>query len=292
MAQLLASIFWGTAAPIVKLALQEIHPSTFIFLRMTLSLIILFPILLPRLKKSRIKFQDLPMVIVCGFLGITINIGAYFLGLSKTTVIDSSVIMATTSIFTSIAAYLFLKEKINRNIIIGTLLSLGGILIIMFQSIVENGFLKFENLIGNLIIFVAMLGWVAYTILNKEIAKKYDTLVLIYYSFIIGAISFLPFAFKDIVNPVFYQNLTPFLIFAILFETIFATIGSYLLFVWGIKYISASAAGVISYVNPIAAILISVLLLNEKITMPFVIGALFIILGIFFVEIKKHQKRR
>ena len=290
MAHLLASFFWGAAAPVVKLALEQgLAPFTFVFLRMILSLLILLPFLLPKIKKHPVKSKDLPTVIIVGFLGISVNIGLYFLGLSKTTVIDSSIIMAATSIFTALAAFLFLKEKLTHQTIFGTLLSFSGIIVVIIEPLLETGFFQMDNIIGNLLTFGAMIGWVAYTILNKDISKKYNSLVLTYYSFAIGSLTFLPFAFKDVINPSFYFSLTPFLIFAILFETIFATIFTYLLFTWGIKYISATVAGVLGYINPIVAILISIIFLNEKLTVPFILGAGLIIVGIILVEIKSKR---
>lgn len=291
IAHLLASFFWGAAAPLVKIALETLPPFTFVFLRMILALIILTPFLLPKIKKHPLKKKDIPMVIVAGFFGISLNIGLYFWGLSKTTVIDSSVILSTTSIFTALAAYFFLKERLGIKAVIGTILSFLGIMVVIGEPLLTSGFFKLDNLIGNIVTFGAMLGWVSYTILNKEISKKYDSLILAYYSFAIGAITFLPFALKDILNPFFYLSLTPFLIFAILVETIFATVASYLLFIWGIKYISATVAGVLGYVNPIVAILISIIFLGEKMTTPFIVGASLVIVGIILVELRTQKSK-
>ena len=232
------------------------------------------------------------MVITVGFFGISLNIGLYFLGLSKTTVIDASIITAATSIFTAIAAFFFLKEKMDKRTVAGIFFSFLGIIIVIIEPLLLNGFFKIDHILGNVLIFSAMLGWVVYTILNKEISRKYDSLVLTFYSFLVGAITFLPFALKDLTNPFFYLSLTPFLIFAILFEAIFATVLAYLLFIWGIKYISATLAGVLGYLNPIVAILISIIFLGEKLTLPFIIGASLVICGIVLVELRTFGRSR
>lgn len=290
IAQILSQISWGIAAPVVKVALNNhLSAGTFVFLRILLSLIILGPFILPRLRKETINRADWPKVIAAGFFGIPLNIGLFFWGLSYTTVVDSSVISATVSIFTAVAAFLFLKEKISHIVSLGIIISFAGTIVIILQPILEQGLFRLGNLFGNVLILFATLAWVGYTILNREIGQKYDSFILIYISFLIGVVCFLPFAAKDIFNPDFYFRLTPFLIFAILFETIVATILSYFLFTWGLKYVSATTSGIISYVYPIVAILASIIFLGEKLTMSFVIGTTLVVIGLFISE-ARHAK--
>lgn len=289
LAHVIANTSWGVAAPIVKVALNTLSPATFIFMRLILSLLILAPFTFNRLRKQHFVKSDWPKILLFAILGITLNIGLYFWGLSYTSVIDTSVISATTSIFTALAAYLFLKEKISRLVAVGIALSFAGTVVIILQPILEQGLFHIQNLFGNILVLLATWAWVAYTILNKEISQKYDSMVLTYLSFSIGAVTFLPFAARDIFNPGFYQSLTPFLIFAILFETIFATVLTYSLFTWGLKYVSATAAGIISYLNPIVAILASIVFLGEKLTFSFIVGAVLVIIGLFVSE-ARHPK--
>lgn len=287
IAHVLVAFFWGVAAPLVKMALnQGLAPFTFVFLRMALALLILFPFFLLRIKEVKFAKSDIPDIFLIGILGITLNIGFYFVGLSLTSVTDASVLVATTSIFTTLAAIFFLKEKVGRLTLLGILLSFSGTVVIIIQPILENGLFRLENILGNLLILLAVLAWVGYTVINKEVSSKYDSLVLTYFSFFIGLLTFFPFAARDILNPSFYFSLTPFLIFAIGFETLFATIFSYFLFIWGLKYISATTSGIISYLNPIIAISVSILFLGEKLTLPFVMGATLVATGLFLAEMR------
>ena len=289
LAIILASVFWGLATPMVKYALVFISPLVFVFLRMILAIIFMSPFILPKIRGLKVKLKDIPCLLLAGFTGVTLNIGFYFLGLDKTTVIDSSILLSTTSVFTALAGIILLREKLKIHVIGGIIISFFGTIIIVIQPILENGFFRLENSLGNIFILLSMLTWVVYTILNKEINKIYDSLTIVYLSFLIGAISFLPFALKTITHPEFYLNLPITVIAILLFETIFATICSYVLFTYGVKHVSAAAAGVIQYINPIVAISASILFLGEKITWPFIVGAILIIGGIFLAE-TMHEK--
>ncbi|MCL5675699.1 MAG: DMT family transporter [Patescibacteria group bacterium] len=289
LAEILANVLWGFGGPIVKVALYKISPLTFVAIRMVFSVLILFPFVFPRLKKQNFDKNDCLMILVIGLLGITFNIGFYFLGLSLTSMIDTSVIISTTSIFTAVAAFLFLKEKISRIVSVGIVLSFAGTVVIILQPILEKGLFSSGNLLGNLLILLSTLTWVAYVILNKEIAKKYDSLVLVFIYFIIGTISFVPFAAKDIFRLEFYQSLSPFLIFALAYETIFATVICYFLVIWGLKYVTATTAGIITYINPVISIIASILFLGEKVTATFLIGTVLVASGLFLAE-TRHPK--
>lgn len=285
-AHIFAGLCWGFAAPIVKYAFNEIQPFTFVFLRMILAVLILTPILWPKLKKTRINAKDWPLIIFSGLLGVTLNIGLYFAGLANTSVIDSSIISATTSIFTALAAFLFLREKISKIVAVGITVSFAGTIVIILQPILQSGFFHTGNFFGNMLILFATWAWVAYTIVNKDICKKYDSLILIYIAFFLGAFCFLPLAAGDIFNVGFYLNLTPFALFAIGYETVFATIGAYLAFNWGLKFITATTAGVISYLHPLIAISASIIFLGEKVTTLIIVGALLVFIGLFLSEAK------
>lgn len=289
LAHVLANASWGIAAPIVKVALASISPFTFVFFRMVLALLFLFPFVISKLRETQIIKEDWPKIILFGVLGITFNIGLYFWGLSYTSVTDTSIISSTTSIFTAVAAYLFLKEKISRIVSVGIVLSFAGIVVIILQPILESGLFHTQNLFGNILILLATWAWVAYTLVSKKIGHKYDSMVLTYLSFVIGAVTFFPLAAKDVLNPGFYAHLSHFLIFAILFETIFATILTYTFFNWGLKFISATTAGIISYINPIIAILASIIFLGEKLTTSFIVGTILVALGLFISE-ARHPK--
>lgn len=284
--QIIANVIWGGSSVVVKLALKDLSPYTFIFLRMFIALLLLTPFIYPKLKENKIRIKDMPVVFLSGFFGITLNIGLFFLGLNKTTVIDASVIAATTSLFTAFAAFLFLKEKISKIMLAGMFVSFLGVITIIVQPIFENGLFQQGNILGNIFILGATWAWVGYTILNKKIRKKYNCWVLSYYSFAIGCLSFLPLSLKDILNPNFFSSLSAFSWFAIVFEAIFPTIIAYYFFSWSLKYVSATSSAVIAYIHPIVAILSSIIFLHEKITLPFIAGTVLVAAGLFLSEAK------
>jgi drug/metabolite transporter (DMT)-like permease len=61
-----------------------------------------------------------------------------------------------------------------------------------------------------------------------------------------------------------------------------------MLFAYGVRYIRTSEVGIFGYIDPIATVLIAYPLLGEGITISFILGALFVFLGIYLAEGRIH----
>ncbi len=284
LAQFICAIIWGIAAPVVKIVLNSVPAFSFVFLRLAIAVLILTPLVVKRHLQIKLKVADFINLVVMGLLAITFNIGLYFWGQTYTSVIDAAVILSTTSIFTAIGAFLFLGERKSKVVLLGILISFIGTIIIIIQPVLETGLFHSRNILGNILILLATLSWVAYTILAKELKQKYDTLTKTYFFFLLGLISFFPLSYKNILDLNFYLNLPMSAVLGIIFEGVFATVVAYLLFNWSLKFVSATKSGVISYLIPITSIIISIMFLGEKFTTPFLIGASVVTVGIFLAE--------
>ena len=87
-------------------------------------------------------------------------------------------------------AHIFLKDKLSKNLLIGSALGILGILIIIGKDLLQNG--MHVSPIGDFLILIATLCFVFYQIINKEIFNKFKPITITFYSFLIGSLGFLP----------------------------------------------------------------------------------------------------
>src|SRR3990167_7192830 len=148
--------------------------------------------------------------------------------------------------------------------------------------------------LGNMFIFIAMLAAIAHAIISKEIIADYSPAALTFWMSFIGALTFLPFASYEIYTGQFPAQLDYRGIIGIIYGIFFSSATAYTLFEYGIKYMEAQDTGVFSYLDPIAAIIIALPLLGEKITPVFFIGSFLVFGGILLAEgkIKHHPHHR
>lgn len=280
LALLATSIIWGIAPPVIKYTLSFISPFSFLFYRfLTAMIIVLIPFIL-RLKKIKLKIKDLPVYFLLGFLCAPLNLGLLFLGIQKTTAIDASLISITSPILIILGGALFLREQITKKEKIGIFLALLGTILTIIQPLLEIKPSAGLNLEGNFLIFLGTLAWVVFTLLAKK-NQKLDPFLLTCFSYLIGIIFILPFFIfeKTTINIL----AVPGIIYMALFSSVFA----YFFYVFGLTKMEASEAGVFTYLQPIFAVPISAIFLREKVTIPFLVGASTIAVGVFICERRK-----
>ena len=279
----LASIIWGATAPIMKLTLAVVPVFTLAFLRFGTASLLLLPFVL---KKLAIKEKDWPLVIAAAILGVTLNISFFFLGLKNAPSINAPIIASSGPIILILGSIFFLHEKPKKKVLLGTFISLIGVLIIIARPLFEAGF-DLTAVIGNFYFVIATIAAVIHTLLAKELSSRYSALVISFWSFLIGSLSFFPLFWQETYShgPIILdiRGITG-LVFGIFLSSTLA----YSIYHWAIKQISASEVGVFTYIDPVVATVIALPLLKEVITPLFILGSFFVFSGIFVAEGRIH----
>jgi len=282
-ALLLSAFIWGANTPIMKWSLGTVPLFSLAFLRFYLATLILFPFVLKSLKVQR---KDYLKIILAALCGITFNVSFFFLGLKLTFAINAALIIATIPIFTIAAAQVFLKEKISGQLIIAVLIATFGLIAIVGPPVIKFGLAHF---FGGFFLILASLFWVGYEILSKELFKKYPPQTVTFYSFLIGSLTFVPLFLWELSASPWLSNLKIQGLTGIIYGAIFSSTIAYLSWQYGLSKIAASEASFFFYLDPISGVIISVLLLKEKITPSFIFGGLLIILAVIMAEAKRRQ---
>jgi uncharacterized membrane protein len=173
------------------------------FLRFFLAALILLPFVY---KQLHFQKKDWFSLFLCAFLGITILITLYFLGLRMTSALNTGVIGGTMPIITLVFAAIFLHEKMTKKIIFGAVIGMIGILVIVGKDVFAKG-LDISPM-GDMLIFLSNIAFAAYITLSKKLSKNYTPLAITFFIFFVGSLFFLPGVFMDITaNPTWFINM-------------------------------------------------------------------------------------
>lgn len=281
-ALIIAAFIWGIATPVIKYTLNFISVTAFLYFRFLIaSLIVAIP-LCKRIIKIKPTKKEWFIYIFLGFLCTPLNLYLLFIGLEKTTSIDASLISITAPFLVAVGGALFLKENVNNKEKLGIGIAIFGTLVTIAQPLFENVGMVGSHIQGNLLVLLGTLVWVAFTL----IAKKYrhlDPFILSSTSFLVGLATFMPlFLIAESKNLTTYYllpatNAIP----GILFIAIFSSVVAYSAHIYGLTKIEASEAEVFTYLQPLFAVPISAVFLHEKITLPFLTGAILIAIGVY-----------
>ncbi len=279
----LCTIIWSVDSPIYKWALQDIHPFTLAFFRFLLATIIMLPIC----KKSiKIKFEDFYKIVLLSITGITFVISFYYFGLSLTQSINEPIIASMLPILLIIGAMIFLHEIPKPKILIGTIISLLGVLIIIIRPI--HQVTLYNSILGDICFILSILSLVCYTLLLKRFKLSYSARTLIFWIFFVATILFAPLFVLEskTTNPLAALNFRG--IFGIVYGAIFSSTLATSFYNYGVKYLKTDEVGIFTYLGPIITALVALPLLHEQITFSYLLGSLFVFLGLFISEAKLH----
>jgi len=284
---IIANMIWGFASPIFKWSLTNIPPFTLAFLRFAIASVLLGIIIRKKLVMPIQNSHDFWLLMINALAGITGNITFFFLGLRLTLAMNVPVIASSQPIMVFLFAFIFLKEKLKFKKALGMIIGTIGILVIVLEPIYYRGI--DGNALGNFLIILATICGAIGILTGRQAFQRYDPFVLTFWTFIIGAISFLPPAIVEYMRqPTLFAQLDVRGYTGIIFGAVFSSMIAYSLLSYGLSKIQASEASLFTYVDPIAGTILAYFMLHEPITIPFVAGAVCIFLGIYIAERRIH----
>jgi drug/metabolite transporter (DMT)-like permease len=233
------------------------------------------------LPKQPIARADFKHFFRPAFLGMAINMLAFFKGLEYSTPINSSVIITTTPIMVFLFSALLLKEKLARYRVIGVLLGfLGALSLILFnQHAPENA----SNIaLGNFLFVVNASAYGLYMIYVKPLSQKYNTIHLLKWLFLIGLVMSAPVALPEFLV-IEWQQIPLSIYWRIGFVVLGTTFLTYLLMMYAIRHLRASTLSVFTYVQPLIGILFAIAMGADQMNPIKWLAIVFVLVGVYLV---------
>ena len=214
----------------------------------------------------------------------------YFLtensAMNYTTTTNTSIIVSLCPLFASAIIGAFYKtERLNRWQTAGTVMAALGVIMV-----VMNGhFVLHLSPLGDALAFGACMCWAFYSLLIIPVSKRYPTVFITRKVFFYGLLSMIPYI---ILHPDLNIQLVinkPTLLANLLFLGCVASMLCYVAWNWVLKRLGAVVATNYVYLNPVTTIVFAWMVLNEQITVWFIIGTVLILYGMYLVNTKRPK---
>lgn len=283
---ILSMLLWGMSFIWTSIVFRCYPPITTIFLRLVLSSAILLGGLLLFRRLEYIRRKDLSLFLISSlFNPFLYFIGENF-GLKYSSPSISAVIIATIPLFTPVAAWIVLKERLSRLNIVGILVSFTGIIILLVR---KDMTLNTAPLGMGLLMF-AVTSAVIYAVFLKKLTDRYSPFSIIAWQNLIGTVYFLPlFLIVDLRS--FVTIIPDFQTIAALLQlSFFASSIAYILFALGVKKIGVSRTNVFSNLIPIFTSIFSYFILSEQFSTNKIAGIVVVIAGVFLTQVQSFGK--
>ncbi len=292
---MISVIFWGLSFPVIKIALGEVEPITLGFLRALLGAI---PISLFALHKigiqeliDSVKEHPLPFITIAMlqyFLPLVFqNIGMTMMD-PKSAASMSSILQATSPVFTIFLSALFLGEHIGMKKGIGTGIAMtGAFLLVTRGGVVLSG----ANLVGNLLLLGSAVVYSFASVTVKKTLTHQGPLKISSISLILATVFFLPtsLALEPVGN---IQSISGETWLLILFLGLICN-GIAMIFWYNVLSTRQLSKQILFvYMIPLFGTLFSNLFVGEIITLKTVIFGIIIISGITLAQYSRKKKEK
>ena len=300
---------WGSTFVFTKMLLQAgLSPAQIFTLRFLIAYILLlgYSLLRQRVSVSPPKlggvrgglnkrwfchsWRDELLMVALGLTGGSVYFLAENAAMLFTTATNTSLIVCSCPLFAMLLFALFFRqsEKITRIQALGSLIAFLGMAVV----VLNGHFVLHLSPLGDLLAFAACLCWAVYSLLMKVAVRIHSSLFITRKVFIYGLLTIIPYYIlvpseaSIFISPSsFLFPLSTFL--NLLFLGVVASMLCYLTWNWVIGKLGPVIATNWVYFNPITTILFAWWLLDEKITIWFLLGSALILLGMYLADKKK-----
>ncbi len=286
---LLGGALWGTAGLFVRwLSDKGFSSMQMVAVRLSIcAVVFVLAALVFDRSAFKIKIKDIWCFLCTGIVSVLIFTLCYYKTMETTSLSVAAILLYTAPVFVMFLSALLFKEKITLKKIIACGITLVGCMLI--SGIIGINSIPLRGLFTGL---GSGLCYALYTIFSRfALNKGYSSLTISMYTFIIGGVSAL--FVTDIKGGISLMLNVP---YSPLMFVAFAVINCFLPYVFytaSLKTVESSKASIFASVEPVMAIILSLVVFKEKIDIFGFLGIILVLLSVIFLNLpEKNQSKK
>ena len=206
--------------------------------------------------KEQVDGKDLWKVAVASFLGLFMTQLSFLFAITQCTAIDASIMSTLSPIMTLIISAIVIKERITWSGVTGIVLSLVGVLILIFNCVSIRSGADSTSIWGILGMVCNTLCFASYVGIFKPLIQKYSVVTFMKWMFLFSSLMALPFSFGA-----FGTSNLPAVPMSVMWHVIYVVVGAtfiaYFLIPIGQKRVRPVVVCMYTYVQPVIAMVIA-----------------------------------
>ena len=279
-------LIWGSTWLFIKIGLADLPPLTFAGIRFLISSFILFIIIWARRLPLPGDRRDWSLLALTGFLSFTLNYGLIFWGEQHISSGLAALFQATIPAFGLVIAHFYLPtERITPAKIAGIVLGVAGVGIVFSNQLAVAGSLAFAGCVA----MVLSSFFVAYSnVLIKARGKELDPAIISAGQMFFGLIPLLLIGIPLEGSPLNFRW-TWMAIVCLLYLSLVGSVIAFLLYYWLLGNMAVTNSMLIALVTPVVAVVLGMIVLDEKLTWRTIVGGATIMFGIGLIVLTRAK---
>ena len=281
-----AGALWGCISIFVR-QLDDAGLSTMdiVCVRMVIGAVgMLLVILVVDRSLLRIRLRDVWLFAGTGIVSITLFSLCYFTCMTISEASIAVVLLYTSPIFVMVMSAIFFKEEVTKRKVTAIVMTFAGCVLVA-------GLLGGGARLTPLALITGIASgffYATYSIFGQLALRRYDTLTITFYTFVLSAIACLAIGNPGSIVSLATGN--PSIIGFYLGLGVLCTIAPYLLYTAGLKYLETSRAAIFATIEPVVGSLLGICAYGESAGAQKIIGMLFVLAAVVLASLKEEPQ--
>jgi len=274
-------IIWGTTYLGLRIAVTHFPPFLFVTIRQLIAgaALVIFMLTVGKAKLTGRKY--IIHQAIAGFFMISMGNG--LVAWAEMTIPSGiAAILCSLMPVTVIMINLIISknERPNLPIIFGVILGLVGIIMIFGENMNDLG--KPEYILGIAVIFIAVICWAGASIWMKRHSENTNPFLNAGLQMFFGGLWLIPFSL--IFDDLRVISWSAEAVYAMIYLIIFGSIIAYACYSYVLRKLPMTIVSLYAYVNPLVAVILGWLVLDEKLNMRIGVAFVITVAGIYIVN--------
>ncbi len=281
----LATCFWGGNYIVGRLLVSNILPVTLSWFRWLPAMLIVTLLYRKQIQQQwHIIRENLGNISLLAMLGVVIFPTTLYQGLQTTNSLNASLYLATVPSLVILLNRLFFKMPVTNYALVGSTLSLLGVLILISKGKLSV-LLQLNINTGDIWAMLSAISWACYCSLIKIKPSSLTTGAFLGVSLGMGVLLLMPIWLAEMYH---YQLTAEYLVNAIkdnfvalLYLVLAPSVASYWLWNKGLEIVGTEKGALFNHLIPLSSAVLAILFMKEAIFSYHIVSALAIVLGIW-----------
>lgn len=280
---------WSLQFTCIKLTQDQVGPYFTVWGPMLLATIFLAPFVLKDFRKSGKKLKDVIVFVQLALLGAFPAQVLMTWGTQYSLASNAAIITLTLPVITAFFAFLMLREKMNKIRWLSFGIAIVGVILCSTGDIKQVDFGS-KYALGNLLIFMAIVGNSYYNVGCKKILSRYTEMEMVFYTYVVMVILLTPLVLyyePDIFARIPHFTQQTWIGMSLL--TVFHNFLSMILFFKALKVLDAMQVALSNYLITFFGLPIAVIWLGETLGAGAIAGGILVFISTLIITIVDYK---
>lgn len=289
---LFCNLIWSFHFTAIKLTQDQVGPYFTVWAPMVIATLFLAPFVVRDFKKGGKQLKDVFIFIQLGAVGAFPSQVLMTWGTQYSLASNAAILILALPVITAVFAFFILKEKMTPIRWVSFIIAITGVLLCSTNDI-KHMDLGSKYALGNLLIFLAILGNAYYNVGCKKISGKYTEMEMVFYTYFVLVIMLTPLVLHY--EPGMFAMIPHFTAntwIGMASLTIFHNFLSMLIFFRALKYLDATQVALSNYLITLLGLPIAAVWLGERLSNQAIAGGVLVLLSTLLLTILDNNKTK